>query len=284
MIHKECLETGIRPNWCPGCGNFGIWLALKQALTQLELEHEQVVLVCGIGCHGHACNFVKAYAFEGLHGRPIPVAEGVKLANKGLKVIVMAGDGDTYGEGMNHFLSGVRGNHDITLIVHDNQVYALTTGQSSPTSEHGYKSKSTPTGLIEMPVNPVALALAAGGSFVARGFSADPKQLVELIKAGIQHRGFAHIDVLQNCATFNKVNTVTWYKEHTYKLEEKGYKPTDRQKAMKLALDRKRLATGIFYQDARAAYDEEVPAERGEPLVDRDISDVDITESVEQFI
>jgi 2-oxoglutarate ferredoxin oxidoreductase subunit beta len=286
-MKMEDLASPHKPNWCPGCGDFGIWLALKQALVQLNPPHEDVVIVCGIGCHGHMCNFIKAYNFEGLHGRPIPVAEGVKLANKGLKVIVIAGDGDTYAEGLNHFLMGIRGNHDITLIVHDNRIYGLTTGQTSPTSEKGRKSKSTPTGSIEVPVNPLALAVAQGGSFVSRGFSADPKQLIELIKAGIQHRGFALIDVLQNCATFNKVNTVTWFKEHTYRLEDiKDYKPDNRMKALALALDEKKLATGILYQDNREAYDEGAPAEKEElpPLVDHDIENVDITESMNQFV
>ncbi len=282
-MKQEDLATPNKPNWCPGCGDFGIWLAVKMALTQLDLKQEEVVIVYGIGCHGHMCNFTKTYGFEGLHGRPIPVAEGVKLANKDLKVIVVAGDGDTYAEGLNHFLMGVRGNHDVTLIVHDNRIYGLTTGQTSPTSEKGRVSKSTPTGSIEVPVNPMALAVAQGGSFVARGFSADPKQLVELIKAGINHRGFAVIDVFQNCATFNKVNTVEWFKEHTYRLEDTKYVPNDRMKALQIALDEEKLATGIFYQDSREAYDQDVPAEKGDALVDHDISDIDITESMEQF-
>jgi len=284
MIPKEALETGLKPTWCPGCGDYGIWLAVKQALAQLDIKHEDIFITYGIGCHGHMCNHVKAYGLEGLHGRPIPVAEGVKLANRKLKVIVIAGDGDTYGEGLNHFLMGIRGNHDITLIVHDNQIYGLTTGQASPTSAKGTKSKSTPTGSIEVPVNPIALAIAQGGSFVARGFSADPQQLIGLIKAGVAHKGFSVIDVLQNCATFNKVNTVTWYKEHTSRLEEKKHDPHDKIKAMRLALDPNHLWTGIIYQDAREAYDEDVPAERGEPIIDHDLKNIDISESVKQFM
>lgn len=283
-MKREELETGIKPTWCPGCGNYGIWLALKQALTQLNLPQEDVVIVYGIGCHGHLCNFLKSYAFEGLHGRPIPVAEGIKLANKKLHVIVVAGDGDTYGEGLNHFLMGIRGNHDITLIVHDNRIYGLTTGQASPTSAKGTVSKSTPTGSIEVPVNPLALAIVQGGSFVARGFSADPQQLISLIKAGIEHRGFSVIDVMQNCATFNKVNTVTWFKEHSYHLEEEGHDSHDRMAALEKALDQKRLGTGIFYQDKREAYDEDVPAEQGTPLAEQELKEIDITESMEQFV
>ncbi len=284
MITKEDLATPVKPTWCPGCGDFGIWLAVKQALMQLDAKHEDVVIVYGIGCSGHMCNFVRGYGFEGLHGRPIPVAEGIKLANKKLKVIVVTGDGDTYGEGMNHFISGIRGNHDVTLIVHDNRVYGLTTGQASPTAEKGYKSKSTPTGQIEVPVNPIALAVAQDGSFVARGFSADPQQLIKLIVAGVQHKGFSVIDVLQNCATFNKVNTVTWFKEHTYKLEDEGHDPRDKVAAFTRAIDETRLATGIFYQDEREPYDQDVPGERGVPLVDHDLSEADITRTMNEFL
>ncbi len=283
-LSAENVATCNKATWCPGCGNYGIWLALRQALVELKLPQEEVVVVYGIGCHGHMCNMLNTYGFEGLHGRPIPVAEGIKLANKRLHVIVVAGDGDTFGEGLNHFIAGVRGNHDVTLLVHDNRIYGLTTGQASPTSEKGRISKSTPTGVIEVPVNPVALALAQGGSFVARGFSADPKQLIELIKAGIQHRGFSVIDILQNCATFNKVNTVRWFKEHTYRLEEqKGYVPNDRLKALALALDETKLATGLFYQDAREAYDEDVPAEQGVPLVDQPL-EVDLSQTFKRFL
>ncbi|RME32085.1 2-oxoacid:ferredoxin oxidoreductase subunit beta [Candidatus Woesearchaeota archaeon] len=281
-ITREDLQSPLKPTWCPGCGDYGIWLSVKQALIQSGYKHEEVCLVYGIGCHGHMCNTLRAYGFEGLHGRPIPVAEGIKLANNRLKVIVVAGDGDTFGEGLNHFIAGIRGNHDITLIVHDNRVYGLTTGQASPTSAKGYKSKSTPQGVIEVPVNPIALAIAAGGSFVARGFAADPKQLTELILRGLEHKGFAVIDVMQNCISFNHVNTVLWFKEHSYHLEDEGHDPSNKIEALKRALDEERLGTGIFYQDSRGAYDAQLAAERV-PLVDHDLSSIDISESMEQF-
>ncbi len=282
MITREDLHCPLKPTWCPGCGNYGIWLSLKQALIESGYQHEDVCLVYGIGCHGHLCNTITAYGFEGLHGRPIPVAEGIKLANNKLKVIVIAGDGDTYGEGLNHFLAGIRGNHDITLIVHNNRVYGLTTGQTSPTSMHGYKSKSTPQGVIEVPVNPLALAIAAGGSFVARGFAADPKQLTQLILQGLEHKGFALIDVMQNCVSFNHVNTVLWFKEHSYRLDEEGHDPTDKLQALARALDEERLGTGIFYQDDRGAYDAQLAAEKV-PLVDHDLAR-DVTAEMEQFV
>ena len=284
MITKDELASPVKPTWCPGCGNFGIFLSLKNALTQLNVDIEDVAIVCGIGCHGHACSFLSGYVFEGLHGRPIPVAEGIKLANKKLKVIVIAGDGDTYGEGMAHFIAGVRGNHDVTLLVHDNRVYGLTTGQTSPTSAKGYKSKSTPSGVIEVPVNPVALAVTQGGGFVAQGFSADPQQLTDIIIKAIAHRGFSVVNILQNCATFNKVNTVTWFKEHTYKVETVKHNPSDKMAALALAFNTDKLPTGIIYQDAREAYDEDLPAEHDPPLAERDTSKRDLTATFKGFI
>ncbi len=282
-MRKEDLSTPVKPTWCPGCGNHGIFLAVKEAIVQLGIPHEKLVCTFGIGCFGHMCNFLQGYMFEGLHGRSIPVAEAIKLANKELTVIAFGGDGDTYGEGLNHFITGVRANHDVTLIVHDNRVYGLTTGQASPTSEKGYKAKSTPAGVIEEPVNPVALALANKGTFVARGFSGDLRQLVSLIVAGVRHRGFSVIEVLQNCATWNKVNTVRWYKEHVYKLEDDGHDPSDRLAALARALDEERLATGIFFQGERRPYHDELRVEGGEPLVNHDISNVEIGGTMEQF-
>ncbi len=281
MITKDELASPHKPTWCPGCGDFGIWLALKNALTQLDLKHEEVVIAYGIGCCSNMCNTLTCYGLECLHGRPIPVAEGVKMANPRLKVIVVAGDGDTFGEGLNHFIAGLRANHDVTLIVHDNRVYGLTTGQTSPTSGKGYKSKSTPQGVIEVPIKPMALAVAAGATWAARGFSANPLQLTALIKEAIGHRGFSVVDVLQNCATFNKVNDVTWFKEHTYDAE---HDVTDPTQALTVALDEERLATGVIFRSDRESYDEGLTADRERPIVDHDISDVDISESVAQFM
>jgi 2-oxoglutarate/2-oxoacid ferredoxin oxidoreductase subunit beta len=285
MISKDELLSPHKPTWCPGCGDFGIWLSLKQALTQIDAKHEDVVIVYGIGCSGNMCMTIHGYGFEGLHGRGIPVSEAIKMVNNKLKVIVVAGDGDTYGEGMNHFLTGIRGNHDVTLIVHDNRVYGLTTGQASPTSEKGYKSKSTPAGTIEVPVNPLALAIVAGGTFVARGFSADPQQLTKLIVDAINHRGFSLVDVMQNCATFNKINTVQWFKEHSYHVEDQGHDPSDKWAALKRALDEENLATGIIYrEDVRESYDADLPPDEKAPLVDHDISKIDISETMETFL
>lgn len=276
MVTKEQLESPHTPTWCPGCGNHLIWLCLKNALVHLGYPHEEYVIVYGIGCCSNMCNTLTLYGFEGLHGRAIPVAEAIKMVNPKLKVIVVAGDGDVLGEGLNHFITAIRGNHDVTLIIHDNRVYGLTTGQASPTSPKGYKAKSTPFGTIELPVNPVALALAADTTFVARGFSADPRQLTELMVEAIKHRGFSVLDVLQNCATFNKVNDVVWFKQHTYKA---NHDTTDKLAAFKVALDEEKLATGIFYQETREAYDEDLFVHG---VVDADL-DVDISDTMNEF-
>jgi len=275
MVTKEQLEA-FKPTWCPGCGDHGIWLCLKNALVQLNYPQEELVIVYGIGCSGNMCTTLNVYGFEGLHGRGLPVAEAVKMVNPKLKVIVVAGDGDTMGEGLNHFITALRGNHDITLILHDNRVYGLTTGQTAPTSSKGYKSKSTPAGSIETPVKPLAIALAADTSFVCRGFSADPVQLTALMVEAIKHRGFSVVDILQNCATFNKVNDVLWFKNHTYKAT---HDPTNKIEAFKVALDEEKLATGIIYQDKREAYDQDL---KTHGVVDSSL-DVDITETMNEF-
>lgn len=205
--------------WCPGCGNFGIYGALKTALSQLEIPTHELVLVYGIGCAGNFNNFVKGYIFHGLHGRAIPAAAGIKLANKKLKVIAIGGDGDMVGEGLNHFINGARFNYDLTVLINNNQVYSLTTGQTSPTSLLGSKTVSTPEGSPGLPVNPVSLALVSGANFVARGFSGNIPHLITTLKDAITHPGFSVVDILQPCLTFNKLNTSEWYKEKLKLLE-----------------------------------------------------------------
>ncbi|MFP4524423.1 MAG: thiamine pyrophosphate-dependent enzyme [Candidatus Woesearchaeota archaeon] len=279
------LDTPVKPNWCPGCGNFGIWFALKNALSQLGLPRERYVIIGGIGCHGHMTNFVDTYNFEGLHGRPIPVSEGVKLANDRLKVIVVAGDGDTYGEGMNHFLAGLRANHDVTLIVHNNMVYGLTTGQTSPTSQKGYRSKSTPDGVIEVPVNPLSLGISAGGGFISRGFAGDVKHLTSLIVEAVRHDGFSLVDVLQNCVSFNKVNTIQWFNQRVVKLEEEGHDPSDKMRALAKALEfGDRIPIGLFYRDSRESYQDDLPEVEQEPLVRHPTEGIDMSGTFEKFV
>lgn len=278
MITKEDLASPLKPTWCPGCGDTAIWLSLKNALIQLGLKQEEVVIVYGIGCSGNMCNVIRGYGFEGLHGRALPVAEAIKMTNPRLKLIVVAGDGDTLGEGLNHFITACRGNHDVTLIIHDNRVYGLTTGQAAPTSPKGYKSKSTPDGTIETPLKPLALALAADASWISRGFSADPLQLTQLIVDAVKHRGFSIIDVLQNCATFNKVNDITWFKEHTYKA---SHDPKDKAAAYNVAQDQERLATGLIYTDGREPYDADL---QEHSILNDDLANIDLTETMEEFV
>lgn len=258
MSISQDFDSGCFPNWCPGCGDFGIWAALKAAMAQLNIAPHEVTLVYGVGCHGHMVNFMRAYGFEGLHGRPIPVAVGAKIANHTQHVIVVAGDGDSYGEGLNHLLAAMRGNHDITVIIHNNGVYGLTTGQSSPTATKGYQSKSTPEGVIETALNPLALAVISGATLVSRGFAGDIGQLTDLIMESINHKGFALVDALQPCVTFNKTNTYQWYRERIVKLQDISHDFEDIKEALKISLQEEPIGTGIIYKTLKSTYESEL--------------------------
>ncbi len=263
--------TANKPTWCPGCGNFGMWEALKRAFSELEMEFHDYSIVWGIGCHGNGADFTKTAGFHALHGRALPVATALSLARPDVKVIVEMGDGDGYGLGMGHFVHSVRRNIDMTCIAHNNQIYGLTTGQASPTTEHLMKTVSTPDGVLEEPVNPIGLALAQGASFVARGFAGDIPHLAELFKKAITHSGFALVDVFQPCVTFNRLNTFSWFRERVYKLEETAHDVTDRTAAFDLSLttfhemtcapDECRVPIGIYYLDEELpTYNEGVDA------------------------
>jgi 2-oxoglutarate/2-oxoacid ferredoxin oxidoreductase subunit beta len=279
------FETSYKPTWCPGCGNFGIWTALKNALVELGLKPEQVLMVHGIGCSSNGANFTKAYSWHSLHGRPVPTAVGAKLANKDMTVIALSGDGDAYGEGMSHFIHAIRGNADITYITHDNKMYSLTTGQASPTSDKGFKTKSTPDGLIERAANPMALALAAGGTFVARGFAGDANNLKDLIKAAITHKGFSLVDAFQPCVTFNKLNTFKWYFDRLYNINEKeGYNTQNIERAYKTSLIwGKKIPYGLFYQKARDTYGSNLPQLKGTALVKRKMQARNLDQLTKEF-
>ena len=207
------LDTGLFPTWCPGCGDFGVWAALKAALKQLNLETHQFVLVYDIGCSGNMTNHLRAYGFHGLHGRAIPAATGIKLANHSQKVIVIGGDGGLLGEGLTHFVSAARANMDITVILHNNQVYGLTTGQSSPTSLKGTKGKATPLGVVEQPLEPCGFALLSGATYVARAFAGNIPDTTKIFVDALTHQGFALVEVLQPCVTYNKLNTYDWFRQ-----------------------------------------------------------------------
>ena len=214
------LKGKVDPDWCPGCGDFGVLAAFQKALVELQIAPYSVVTISGIGCSSNLPGYIETYGMHTLHGRALAVATGVKLANHELTVVVTGGDGDGFGIGGNHFIHTMRRNVDLLYLAMDNQIYGLTTGQVSPTSRLGMKTKSTPFGSVEGPINPVALALAAGATFVARGFSGDQKHLTDLIKQGLLHKGFSFIDVFSPCVTYNHDNTYPWFKQRVRKLEE----------------------------------------------------------------
>lgn len=242
--------------WCPGCGNFAILKAVKQALVARGLEPHEILFVSGIGQAAKAPHYLSANVFNGLHGRALPVATGAKLANSELTVIAESGDGCTYGEGGNHFLAAVRRNINVTLLVHDNQVYGLTKGQASPTSEEGFVSKAQPTGTVSAPFNPVAVAVAMRAGLVARGFAGMVDELSELIQFALAHNGFSLVDILQPCVSFNKVNTYAWYKERCYPVPPE-HDPTDWDIAMMLATEwGDRIPLGIIYKNERPAFED----------------------------
>ncbi len=254
--------------WCPGCGNFGILTAVRKALVAVGLAPYQVLIVSGIGQAGKLPHYTKCHTLNELHGRALPAATGAKIANHELTVIAVGGDGDGYGEGGNHFIHAMHRNTDITYIVHDNQVYALTKGQASPTSDIGYVTKTTPEGAWAQ-VNPITLAVASDASFVARGFAGDIEHLANLISLGIQHKGFALIDVLQPCVSFNTRNTFRWYRERVYKLEEDAtYNPNDRVAAFQKSLEwGDRVPIGVIYKKDRPTYESGLHALEETPLV-----------------
>jgi 2-oxoglutarate ferredoxin oxidoreductase subunit beta len=237
------------PDWCPGCGDFGVLHALKQAIAELGLYPNEVLTVSGIGCSSNLPGYINTYGMHTLHGRALAVATGAQLANHRLKVIVTGGDGDGYGIGGNHFLHTMRRNVDLTYIVMDNQVYGLTTGQVSPTSIKGMKTKSTPFGSVENQVNPIPLAIAGGATYVARGFTGQIRHLTELIKGGIQHRGFSLIDTFSPCVTFNKDNTHEFFKQRTRKLEDQAHDPTDFMHAIERGYEwGEEIPIGLFWK------------------------------------
>lgn len=272
MANNTNYGSGAKPVWCPGCGDYGVFAGISRALTDLGIDKEKVLIVSGIGCSSAMPCVFSTYGIHSLHGRLVPVAEGAKLANDSLTVIGVGGDGDGYGIGVGHLIHAARRNIDMTYIVIDNQIYGLTTGQASPTSLIGAKTKSTPLGCIETPENPIGVALASDASYVARGFAGDPAHLAELIKGGITHKGFALIDVLSQCVTFNNLNTVDWYKQRIYKLGAE-HDPTNMSTALERSLEAEKsgwskIPIGLFYKKERPLYSEmDITLKKG-PLVD----------------
>jgi len=263
--------TPLKPTWCPGCGNFGMWEALKRALSELAWEKNEFSVVWGIGCHGNGADFLDVQGMHALHGRAIPPATALRLTRPDLKVVVEMGDGDGYGIGLGHFVHALRRNPDLTIIAHDNQIYGLTTGQASPTTDHLMPTVSTPTGVLEQPINPIGLALAEDATFVARGFAGDIPHLTELYKQALVHKGLALVDVMQPCVTWNHLNTFQWFRERVYKLEESGWDTSDRSAAFDLSMtafhdltctpEECKIPIGVFYQrEGVPTYEDGVPA------------------------
>jgi len=258
----------VDPDWCPGCGDFGVLAAVQKALVELQIPNHQIVTVSGIGC---SSNF-ETYGMHTLHGRSLPVATGLKMANHELTVLVTGGDGDGLGIGGNHLTHTMRRNVDLTYIIMDNQIYGLTTGQTSPTSRLGMKTKSTPHGNIEGPINPITMALAAGATFVARGFSGEQKHLTELIRQAILHKGFSFLDVFSPCVTYNKDNTFQWFRPRVKKLEDDAaYDATDWLAAMeKSTLWGEEIPIGKFYERTDLpSLDQAEPVLQDGPMVGR---------------
>ena len=274
---------GQTPAWCPGCGNFGILAAFKKALVELDIEPHRYVISSGIGQSGKFPHYIACNAFNGLHGRSLPVATGLRLANQDMLVCAFAGDGDCYGEGGNHFIHAIRRNINVKLFVHDNQVYGLTKGQASPTSMPGMRTKVQPFGVLAGELNPVAMAIALGCSFVARGFSRDTDQLADIMERALTHRGFSLVDILQPCVTFNRINTYDWYADRVYYLEP-GYDLDDRVSAFEQALEfGDRIPAGVLYRDERQTYEESIPVLAEGALVGRTFEPKKLQKTLAEF-
>jgi 2-oxoglutarate ferredoxin oxidoreductase subunit beta len=269
------LKGKVDPDWCPGCGDFGVLAALQKALVDLQIQPYNVVTISGIGCSSNLPGYIETYGMHTLHGRALAVATGVKMANHDLTVVVTGGDGDGFGIGGNHFIHTMRRNVDLLYLAMDNQIYGLTTGQVSPTSRVGMKTKSTPFGSVEGPINPIALALAAGATFVARGFTGDQKHLTDLIKLGLEHKGFSFIDIFSPCVTYNLDNTYPWFKQRVKKLEDNpAYDASNLQQAFEKAqLWGDEIPIGRFFQrtDLPSLDQAEPVLDTGGPLALREL-------------
>ncbi len=283
MLTMKDFGTPAVNTWCPGCGNFAILMTVKQALVDLGLRREEVVAVTGIGCHGKFTDYINVNGFHAIHGRVLPAATAIKLANHGLTVLGFAGDGDAFNIGMGHLAHAARRNVDITYVIHDNLIYGLTTGQTSPTSKKGFVTKTSPRGSFEPGVNPLTQALTGDATFVARTFAGEPKQMTEVLKKAIRHEGFALVDVLQPCVTFNRVNTYQFYKERVYKLEDEGHDTSDFDAAYHKALEwGDRIPIGVFYQEQRPPYQTSFPVLKKGALVGQPL-ETDVEKLLDEF-
>ncbi|MCC5909195.1 MAG: 2-oxoacid:ferredoxin oxidoreductase subunit beta [Clostridiaceae bacterium] len=249
MTSFKKYSNDISPSWCPGCGHYSILRGIQVAADKLKIPNENLVVTTGIGCSGRLSGYVNSYSFHGIHGRVMPLAQGIKLANKELTVIAAGGDGDGFAIGTNHTLHALRRNLNITYIVLNNQIYGLTKGHTSPLSDQGFVTKSTPEGAEDIPLRPGVLSLSAGATFLAQSFSGFQQQMIDLIVKGIEHEGFSLINVFSPCITFNKTNTYQWYRENLVDVsEDKDYDSSNSQMAMMKLMETDGLCTGLIYQ------------------------------------
>ncbi|MGX0847108.1 2-oxoacid:ferredoxin oxidoreductase subunit beta [Staphylococcus auricularis] len=273
MATFKDFRNNVKPNWCPGCGDFSVQAAIQKAAANVGLEPEDVAIITGIGCSGRLSGYINAYGVHGVHGRALPLAQGVKMANRDLTVIASGGDGDGYAIGMGHTIHALRRNMNMTYVVMDNQIYGLTKGQTSPSSAVGFVTKSTPKGNIEKNVAPLELALSSGATFVAQGFSSDIKGLTKMLEDAISHDGFSFVNVFSPCVTYNKINTYDWFKENLTSMEDiESYDLSDKKAAMKAILEYDSLIKGIVYQDTTTpSYESQVDQLDETPLAKKEL-------------
>lgn len=283
-MSNETFKLSNETSWCPGCGNFPLRKALKKALDELELDHSNVAVFSGIGQAAKMPHYISVNAFNGLHGRSLPPTVGMRVANKDMKVVVSTGDGDSYGEGGNHLIHNMRRNLDIAHLVHDNQIYGLTKGQASPTTGFGLYTTVQQNGITANPINPLQLAITMNATFVARAFVGESEHLVKMIKAAINHRGYALVDILQPCVTFNKINTYRWYKENSYMLDD-NYNYTDKYEAYKKAEEfgEDGIPLGIIYKTEKPIFIDRHPQIKDQILVNKDIQPLDRKDLLKKF-
>ncbi|MGP4080146.1 2-oxoacid:ferredoxin oxidoreductase subunit beta [Pseudalkalibacillus sp. R45] len=288
MATFKDFRNQVKPNWCPGCGDFSVQAAIQRAAANIGLEPDDLAVVSGIGCSGRISGYINSYGFHGIHGRSLPIAQGVKMANRDLTVIASGGDGDGFAIGMGHTIHAIRRNIDVTYIVMDNQIYGLTKGQTSPRSDFGFKTKSTPEGSVESSISIMETALTAGATFVAQSFSSDLKELTSLIEQGMQHKGFSLINVFSPCVTYNKVNTYDWFKENLVSLADvENYDSSNRMIAMQTLMENNGLVKGLIYQDKNKKSYQELAhgySETALSKADLSIDDKQFEELISEFM
>ena len=273
MATFKDFRNDVKPNWCPGCGDFSVQAAIQKACANIGLEPHELAVITGIGCSGRLSGYINSYGFHSIHGRALPLAQGVKMANNDLTVVASGGDGDGFAIGMGHTIHALKRNIDITYIVMDNQIYGLTKGQTSPSSAHGFVTKSTPKGSIEPSISPLQLAISSGATFVAQSVSSDIKELTSIIEQGMNHKGFSFINVFSPCVTYNKVNTYDWFKEHlTHVNDIESFDYKDKSKAMNAIIEHDGLVKELIYHNSEAkSYAEQIDGYLDESLAKRDL-------------